>query len=87
MHEIHAPGLIAAARGRHGAPMQAEALLAAGPHPHLQALEAIESMHALLVVPPPFAPQQNPNALVAEAWAGLGQLPDPHPQRGRIAGP
>ena len=85
MHEVHAPGLMATARCRHGAAGQAEPLLPAGAQAHLQAFQAIEAMHPLLVVWPALAPEHDPDADVPEPRARLRQLADTHPQGRRIA--
>ena len=45
-------------------------------HPQLQAFEAIESPHALLVHGPAVTAQQDPNAQEPEAWPRVRELAD-----------
>ena len=75
--EVNAPVLIAAVRRRHGAAVETQSLLPSHPHPYLQSLEAVQPVDALLVIPPAFTPQHDPNPHVAEARSGLRDLPDP----------
>src|SRR5688572_2806247 len=76
--EIHTPGLIAATRRRHDPALQTEPLLAPCAHPHLQALESVQAMDALLVVRPAFPSQHDPDTDVAKPWPRLCDLADPH---------
>ncbi len=69
---------IAPARRRHGAAVETPSLLLSHPHPYLQTFEAVQPVDALLVIPPAFAPQHDPDSDVAKARPGLRDLPDPH---------
>ena len=50
-------------------------------HPPLQAFEAIESPHALLVHGPAVTAQQDPDAQEPEAWPRVRELADTEAQR------
>ena len=50
-------------------------------HPQLQAFEAIESSHALLVHGPAVTAQQDPDAQEPEAWPRVRKLADTEAQR------
>jgi hypothetical protein len=69
---------------RHGTTVKAQSFLPPRAQPHLQALEAIQPVHTLLIVRPALTPQHDPDAHVAEPWSGLRDLPDTHAQCGRI---
>ena len=79
--EVHAPALAGAGRHRRGAAMQGDVLAPSHPHPQLQAIQAIQGAHALLVHRPALPAQQHPDAHVAESWSRVRQCADPGAER------
>ena len=79
--EVHAPSLGRARRQRRRPPMQRDVLPPAHAHPQLQALEAVQPSHALLIHPPALPSQQHPDPREAEPRPRVRELADPEPQR------
>lgn len=64
--------------------MQGDLLPAAHAHPHVQPLEAVAPLDALLSDGPVFAAEQFPDPPVAEAWPRTRQVFGTEPLRGLI---
>jgi hypothetical protein len=85
VHKIHAPALVYGRRHRRRPTMQTEALTPSDPHSHLQALEPVESVHALQIDRPSLAPQQHVSAAIAKPRAAQGDVGNAHSQRALIS--
>ena len=66
--------------------MQRDVLASPDPHTQLQAIESVQSSHALPIHLPAFATQEHPNAQRTKSRARRGQIANAYPQGGLIRG-
>lgn len=66
--------------------MQAQSLASPNPHTDLQTFELVQSVYALAIDLPAFAPKNRVDTLEAESRSALGDLADSHAQGRLILG-
>lgn len=84
---LHAPAFARLDWGGNRALVEGDVLSSPPAHPKRYAIEPIAPPDALPIDRSAFTPEQHPDPHVAEQRAGMGQIPNPHPESGVVLRP